>query len=130
MLPTTPGQQYEFKFSMLSGYGRVGEQSQGNTGAPVNIYWGGDFFGREGQYLGVFRNASTSDWATYTFPVTAVSNSTIISFIDYTDKHWQMFDAISVVSVPEPSSGALMLVCLAVFGFDLRRKAGLKPSIS
>jgi hypothetical protein len=122
VLNTTPGVQYEFRFSLLSGYGRAGEQSQGNLGSPVNVYWGGDLFGGGGQYLGVFRNTSTTTWSNLSFQVTATSSSTMIQFIDYTDMRWQLIDAVSVVPTPEPATGPLLLGGLAVVGSRLRRR--------
>ncbi len=117
ILPTTPGVKYDFRFSLLSGYGLVGEQSQGNAPAPVNVFWGGDLFGEGSQFLGVFRNPSTTTWQSYSFEVTATSTSTIIQFVDYYDMHWPLIDAVSVVAVPEPGSTSFVLVVLIAFGF-------------
>ena len=102
-LSTVPGAQYHLSFSLLSGYGRAGEQSQGNLGSPVNVWWGGSLLSGDGQYLGVFRNTSTTTWQTWGFDLTANSSSTLLQFIDYTDMRWQLIDAVSVVPVPEPA---------------------------
>ncbi len=115
ILPTMAGAKYEFRFSLLSGYGLIG-QFPGNSPAPVNVYWGGELFGEGSHYLGVFRNSSTTTWQSYSFEVTAASNSTIIQFVDYTDMHWQLIDAVSVVAVPEPNGAALFLNGFAMIG--------------
>jgi hypothetical protein len=122
ILTTIPGVQYDFRFSLLSGYGLVGEQSQGNLGSPVNVYWGGGLLGVGSQYLGVFRNTSTTTWQTWDFQLTAASSSTMIQFVDLSDKRWQLIDAVSVVPVPEPTASSLVLSGLIVFGlYSLRR---------
>lgn len=127
ILRTTPGARYEFGFSLLSGYGLVGEQSMGNEGAPVRVYWGGSLLGAGAQYLGEFRNSSTTTWQTYGFEVTAASSSTMIQFVDYIDKRWQLIDAVSVVEVPEPSCTLLALCGLGAFGLrGLMKGARLK----
>ncbi len=118
-LSTIPGAQYHLSFSLLSGYGRVGEQSQGNLGSPVNVWWGGSLLGGDGQYLGVFSNTSTTTWQTWDFNLTASSSSTLLQFIDYFDKRWQIIDAVSVVPVPEPA--ALWLAFLGLSLLGLRR---------
>ena len=117
-LSTVPGAQYHLSFSLLSGYGRAGDQS-GNTGSPVNVYWGGSLLGGDGQYLGVFSNTDTTTWKTWNFDLTASTSSTLIQFIDYTDMHWQLIDAVSVVPVPEPAVLSLVFGSLAILG--LRR---------
>lgn len=125
ILPTTIGTTYDFRFSLLSGYGLVGEQSLGNAPAPVTVYWGGELFGSGSQLLGVFRNSSTTTWQTYSFEVTATSSSTIIQFVNLNDARWQLIDAVSVVAVPEPTDAALVLTMLIVPGYFYR--ANLPP---
>lgn len=110
-VPTAPGASYTFCFSLLSGYGRTGEFSPGT--APVNVYWGD-------QFLGVFRNPSTNIWQPYHFRVTAISDSTTITFRDDNDHHWQLIDDVRVVPVPEPSVVWFVAVCLV--GLCLARK--------
>ncbi len=120
ILPTTIGTTYEFRFSLLSGYGLVGEQSQGNAPAPVTVYWGGELFGSGGQMLGVFRNSSTTTWQTYSFEVTASSNATILQFVNLNDARWPLIDAVSVVVVPEPGAAALGLTMAIGLGWCRR----------
>lgn len=99
-IATTPGSFYFFNFSLLSGYGRIGEYPDPGN-APVNVFFGD-------QYLGVFSNPSTSAWQSYQFELQADSTSTTISFVDHSDMHWQLLDGVSVVATPEPGSLALL----------------------
>ncbi len=105
-IPTIAGDQYEIQFSLLSGYGLTGDYaSQGN--APIHFYWGD-------LDLGVFSNPSTTSWETIDLQETATSSSTTIEFVDYSDPHWQLIDAVSVAAVPEPGTAVLFVggVCL------------------
>lgn len=111
-IPTVPGQAYDYTFSLLSGYGRVGEGLYSPGNAPVNIYFGD-------QYLGVCSNPSTTTWQTYQFEVTADSAATTLDFLDYTDQHWQILDGVSVVAAPEPAStGVWGLIAAAAMGLS------------
>jgi hypothetical protein len=115
-IATVPGLHYSLSFSLLSGYGRVGEYpTPGN--APVNVYWGD-------QFLGVFSNPSTTIWELHQFELTASSVSTTIGFLDYSNMHWQLMDDVRVVVVPEPS--AICIFGLALLGSAL---VGRRPMV-
>lgn len=116
-IPTVPGEDYSFTFSLLSGYGRVGAGLFSPGNAPVNVYFGDE-------YLGVVSNPSTTTWQTYQYNVIADSSSTSINFLDYDDQHWQILDGVSVVAVPEPSVTSLLALAVgtAVAPISRRRK--------
>lgn len=106
-IPTVAGDQYEIQFSLLSGYGLVGEYpDQGN--ALINVLWGG-------ASLGQVTNPSTTSWDTFDFFTTASSSSTTLEFLDPADEHLQLIDAVSVSQVPEPQTSLLFVGGLALF---------------
>jgi len=116
-LSTEPNQQYQLRFSLLSGAGRAGEQSPPGA-SPVRVTWGGNV-------IGTLWNGSVSDWVSYEFLVQATSAETRLGFQSLGTR-FQLIDGISVAAVPEPPLLTLVAAGTAALlteGIRKRRKA-------
>ena len=105
VIPTTPGQTYEFTF-WLSGDGSNWE------GEAFAALWEGTLVFSQQPVLG-------SDWAFHSFIETATTTVTHILFLG--ESHVQL-DDVSVTRVSEPATLALLGLGLAGLGFARRKQ--------
>jgi hypothetical protein len=105
-LDTIPGTQYLVQFYY---------KSSGSHPSDFNASW-------DGASLFSVSNPPSVDYVQYSFVVTGTGSDTI-SFGGYDNYNWDWLDDVSVSSVPEPVSIALLGAGLAGFGM-LRRRRG------
>jgi hypothetical protein len=123
-LATTPGLTYTLSFAFNPGYcvGTDAAQCDGPDGYNALYGYNGNltaYFG--GNQVATFTDGSEG-WTVYSYSVTASSASTVLSFVGYQNPDTNGLNDISV-TVPEPSTWAMMLLGFAGLGFAGHRRA-------
>jgi hypothetical protein len=109
-LATTAGSTYFLSFDIAS-----------LSDTPPNaffLYW-------DGIYLIDDSNFPAFDYVTASGYVTASTNSTTLVFGFYNPPSYFLLDNISVTTVPEPASWALMIAGFGMIGAAMRRRSAL-----
>lgn len=117
-LATTAGQVYDLSFAIQV------EDGVSGTAFPNSFL---ALFG--GQTVYAISNNAAFSYRFLTFPVTATSNSTLLSFTGLDGPAYIDLDAISVMpsvrstALPEPTSWVMMLIGFAAAGASFRRRS-------
>lgn len=108
ILSTEPQMPYLLRFSLYSGFGRVGENTPGNS--PVKVTWGNEVVAQ------VF--SPVNAWHSFQYNLTALSSQTILNF-ESLGAHYQFIDGISVTAIPEPHTTCLLISSAAALGLSV-----------
>jgi hypothetical protein len=108
-VPTAAGQQYVFSFFIAQ---------LGPDAGPANVVslqpsFGGTSLGTA-NFSGAGHTDQSMGWQKFDYTVTATSISSQISFFNpgtfISDNRWPMIDNVSLTSIPEPTTNALLVL--------------------
>ena len=111
-MATVSGQSYAVSFDLVTDGGRP---------SSVVVLLGG-------VSLFSLTNPPAAGLAHHTFDVTASSANELLSFAFRDDPGFELLDNVSVTSVPEPATWAMMLLGAGLAGAVLRRRRAVVPA--
>jgi hypothetical protein len=118
-------------FGNIGSDGTLSQTFSDTAGAPLSVsFWlnavgdsPSDFSATfDGTTLYSATDPATRGWTQFTFNVLGTGSDTLL-FAGRDDPSWLALDNVSVTSVPEPATWALMLTGFAGLGLALRRRA-------